>query len=131
MRALAAALSVCLLAAPARAEVKATFVGPGTYATAGGCAKLEAIAKGGEKNAGTVPETLDQDGFHGWEGACTFHSITETVQGKAWKANLKCFEGADESQESDMFERLDANRINVTIMGEATIFERCKTEEAK
>jgi len=128
---LALGLGLLALAAHAQAEVKGTFIGEGTYATAEGCNKLAAILAGGEKNVGTVPETLDQDGFHGWEGDCTFHSFTEKSKGKVWTANMKCFEGADESQESDIFERLDDGRIQVTVMGKATVFQRCKNEGAK
>jgi hypothetical protein len=130
-RIMAAALLLAGFTGAAQAEKKGTFIGPGTYATAEGCQKLAKIEAGGDKNAGTVPETLDEDGFHSWEGSCSFHSFTETVKGKKWKANLKCFEEADESQESDIFERLDDGRIQVTVMGNSTVFEHCKTKEAK
>lgn len=124
-------LMVLLSVAPVAAEVRGTFVGPGTYATVEGCEKLRAIAAGTARNVTTVPETLTAEGFLGWEGACTFHSITEVEKGKKWTANLKCFEGADESKESDVFERLPDGRIKVTIMGNATIFELCNPKEAK
>lgn len=109
----------------ARAAVKGTFVGPGTYATEEGCKKLAAIQAGGDKNVGTVPETLTEDGFMSWEGGCTFTSFTEKDKGRIWTANLKCFEGADESKESDVFERLDDRRIKMTVMGNATVLQRC------
>lgn len=121
-----------LLAAPdAHADVKASFVGPGTYATKEGCAKLEALAKGADRNAGTVPETLTEDGFKGWEGACTFVSFTETVPGKKWKAAMDCHEGAQAGPESDIFERLDDGTIRVTVMDNPTILERCSSEEGR
>lgn len=128
---LGAVLTVLVSMAPAAAEVRGTFVGPGTYATAEGCEKLKAIAAGAARNVTTVPETLTAEGFLGWEGACSFHSITEVEKGKKWTANLKCFEGADESKESDIFERLPDGSIKVTIMGNDMIFVRCDSTEGK
>ncbi|MEQ1718075.1 MAG: hypothetical protein ABL907_19210 [Hyphomicrobium sp.] len=122
---------IAMFATPASAEMMGDFVGPGTYATAEGCKKLAAIAAGTPRNVATVPETLTIEGFAGWEGGCTFHSITEVVKGKKWTANLKCFEGADESQESDVFERMPDGAIKVTIMGSDTTFVRCDGEKGK
>ena len=126
-------VSVLLLSfsAPSRAEVKGTFVGPGTYATADGCEKLAKIAAGGNKNVGTVPETLTVDGFIGWEGACTFRSITEKQAGKVWTAKMDCFEGATEGPESDIFERLPDGTLKVTIMDSSTIMQRCEPDKGK
>jgi hypothetical protein len=122
---------IAMLATPAFAEVKGTFIGPGTYATAEGCVKLKAIAAGTARNVSTVPETLTMDGFLGWEGACSFRSITETVKGKTWKASMDCYEGADEGPESDIFERLPDGSIKVTVMGKETTFVRCDGEKGK
>lgn len=119
------------LTATAAADVVGTFVGPGTYATAEGCKKLEAIAAGGFKNVETVPETLTMQGFLGWEGACSFRSITEVEKGKKWKAAMDCHEGAQEGPESDIFERVDARTIKVTVMGNDTMFVRCDGKEGK
>jgi hypothetical protein len=115
----------------AHAAVKGTFVGPGTYATEEGCKKRAAIQASGDKNAGTVPETLTEDGFMSWEGGCSFTSFTEKDKGRMWTANLKCFESADESKESDVFERLDDRRIKMTVMGNATLLQRCDAEKGK
>jgi hypothetical protein len=118
-------LAICVGTEHAHAAVKGTFVGPGIYATEEGCKKLADIEAGGDKNAGTVPETLTEDGFETWEGGCTFTSFTEKEKGRVWTANLKCFESADESQESDVFERLEDGKIKMTVMGNATLLQRC------
>jgi hypothetical protein len=119
------------LAQPASAEVKGAFIGPGTYATDEGCKKLAVLAAGGDRNVGTVPETLTEDGFMSWEGGCTFTSFTEKEKGRIWTANLKCFEGADESKESDVFERLDDGKIKMTVMGNAIVLQRCDADKGK
>lgn len=133
MRMILAGAVMALMSLPAAAEpktVKAGFIS-GTYATAEGCKKLDAIAKGGPKNVGTVPETLTAEGFDGWEGGCSFTSIKETEKGKAWVAQMACAEGAEENTETDTFELRPDGTIKVTNEGKATIFERCKTKEAK
>lgn len=117
------------LSSPASAEVKGDFVGPGVYALPGRCDKVEALAKGGPKNVETVPETLTVNGFEGWEGACTFRSITEIETGKKWKASMDCHEGAEEGPESDIFERLDDGSLKVTVMGNESIFVRCDKDK--
>lgn len=116
---------------PAHAAVKGTFVGPGTYATEEGCKKLAAIESGGDKNAGTAPETLTEDGFETWEGACTFTSFTEKDKGRSWTARMACAEEALEGTESDLFERLDDGKIRVTVMEKATLLQRCDAEKGK
>lgn len=115
----------------AAAEVKGTFIGPGTYATVEGCEKLKKIASGGNKNVGTVPEVLTVDGFLTWEGACTFRSFTEKERGRIWSANMDCAEGITEEAESDTFEKLADGSFKVTIMGDATIFQRCDSDKGK
>ena len=129
----AAGVASLLLGVPSMAEpveVEAPFI-QGTYASGEGCKKLDAIANGGPKNVGTVPETLTRKGFETWEGGCSFTSIKETVTGKTWVAGMACMESADESTETDTFELLADGRIQVTVEGKTTIFERCKTKEAK
>ena len=126
-----AGVVVCLLSLPCQAEVKGAFVGPGTYATKEGCEKLAKIAAGGEKNVGTVPETLTMDGFASWEGACTFSSITENKKGKVWQVKMQCAEEATEGPESDVFERLADGTIKVTVMDTSTVLQRCDTEKGK
>ncbi|MBK9079456.1 MAG: hypothetical protein WBP38_03325 [Hyphomicrobium sp.] len=133
MRTLTAAIvfaSVASVSAQADvAVVKGTFVGAGTYATDEGCKKLAALAAGGDKNVGTVPETLTEDGFEGWEGSCTFTSFTEIEKGKKWKVLMHCTDGPDEGPESDIFERLPDGKLKVTVMDNATIFQRCDTDK--
>ncbi len=120
-----------LAAVPARAAVKGTFIGPGTYATADGCEKLKALAAGADKNVGTVPETLTEDGFSSWEGTCTFTSFTEKDQGRMWSAAMNCAEGANEGPESDIFERMLDGSIKVTVMNSATTLVRCDADKGK
>lgn len=127
-------LALIVAAGPARADVKVvkgSFIGEGTYATADGCKKLTALTAGGDRNVGTVPETLTVDGFEGWEGGCTFTSFTEIEKDKKWKALMHCAEGPDEGPESDIFERMPDGKIKVTVMDNATIFERCDAEKGK
>lgn len=118
------------LSSTAAADVPATFVGPGTYATAEGCKTLREVAAGTFK-AGALPPTLTTQGFIGLEGTCSFRSITEVVPGTKWKAAMDCHESAPEGPESDLFERLPDGSIKVTIMGNDTIFVRCDGNEGK
>lgn len=129
MRFLPALAVLTALGVPAFADVKGAFVGPGTYATKEGCEKLKALAAGADRNADTVPETLTENGFEGWEGACTFRSITEAEPGKKWTASMDCHEGAEEGPESDIFERLADGAIKVTVMDNETVLQRCDTEK--
>jgi hypothetical protein len=126
------ALGLCLFAAPALAgEVKGTFIGPGVYATPEGCAKWKAVEAGGDRNVETVPDVLSQDGFSGWEGACTFRSIIEMEPGKMWKASMDCHEGATEGPETDIFEKLPDGSLKMTIMDHATTLVRCDADKGK
>ncbi len=118
-------------ATSALAAVKGSFIGPGTYATADGCKKLAAIEAGGDKNVETTPETLTEDGFASWEGACTFASFTEKDKGRSWTAHMACAEESDEGTESDLFEKLDDGKIKVTVMESATVLQRCDAEKGK
>ena len=70
-RLVVAALSVGACAS-AEAGASAYFLGTSVYATEEGCVKLKALAAGGPKNVGTVPETLTSQGFKSWEGGCAF-----------------------------------------------------------
>lgn len=130
MRILVAVVLLGAMCAPALAGKKANFIN-GTFATADGCKKLDALAAGAARNVGTVPETLTADGFQSWEGGCTFTSIKQKVKGRKWVARMACGEAAEEHTETDTFVRLDDGRLKVTVEGKATIFERCKTKEAK
>ena len=128
---IALTVDLSALNAPARAAVKGTFIGPGIYATQDGCEKLKALAAGGDKNVGTVPETLTEDGFSSWEGTCTFKSFTEKEKGRMWSAAMDCAEGATEGPESDVFERILDGSIKVTVMNSATTLVRCDTDKGK
>jgi hypothetical protein len=131
---LAIPLAVAMASTSSYAEVKAikgTFVGPGTYATAKGCEKLAAVNSGGDKNVGTVPETLTDDGFQTWEGDCTFTSFTEIEKDKKWNVLMHCSEGPDDGPEHDVFERLADGGLKVTVMANSTILQRCDAEKGK
>ncbi len=132
---IALALAVPALSAfsgvPAFAGVKGTFIGAGSYATKEGCEKLKAIDAGGDRNVETAPDVLTEDGFMGWEGACTFKSITEKEPGKMWSAAMDCAEGASEGPETDIFEKMLDGSIKVTVMGNATTLVRCDAEKGK
>ena len=123
--------ALVLFPLPAIAAVKATFIGPGTYATAEGCAKLKALEAGGDKNVEMTPELLTEDGFTSWEGACTFVSITEKEKDRMWSASMDCAEGATEGPESDIFEKMPDGTIKVTVMGSATTLLRCDADKGK
>lgn len=124
------AATLCMTSTDVRADdaaVKGTFIGQGTYATAEGCKKLAAIAAGGDENVGTVPETLTEDGFDSWEGSCAFVSVSEVAAGKKWKAQMQCVEGAEEVEETDLFERLSDGTLKVTQDDHVTVLQRCDT----
>jgi hypothetical protein len=104
---------------PARG--KGTFLGPGIYATKDGCKKLAALTAGGDKNVATVPETLTEDGFEGWEGSC-FHLDHRTKKGKKWRALMHCFDDPEVGPESDIFERMPDGRLKVTVMAKPRFF---------
>ena len=131
MRLFAALTATAALTCAAHAGGKGSFIGPGTYATQEGCEKLAKIAAGGNKNAGTVPEALTVDGFLGWEGACSFRSVTEKVKGRIWSANMDCAEGITDETESDTFEKLPDGSFKVTVMDNSTIYQRCDTAKGK
>lgn len=127
-RTLLSAACLALAAAPATADVKIPFIGAAVYATKEGCEKLKALAAGGEKNVATVPEFLTEDRFGGWEGGCTFASLTETQAGRAWEVQKTCFEGEDETQTTDIFELdVTTKAIAVTEKGQTapTVFLPC------
>ena len=121
-------LTAAIVSTAARADdaaVKGAFIGPGTYATAEGCKKLAAIEAGGDQNVGTVPETLTEDGFDSWEGSCAFVSVSVVETGKKWKAQMQCVEGAEEVEETDIFERMPDGTLKVTQDDHVTVLQRC------
>ena len=129
MRVILLAAVLAILSAPASAAMKGTFIGPGTYATKEGCAKLKVLDAGGDRNVGTVPETLTEDGFLTWEGGCTFRSVTEKEKARLWSAQMDCAEEAEEGTELDVFEKMPDGSIKVTVMGKATTLVRCDAEK--
>ena len=42
---------------------------------------------------------------------------------------MHCTDGPDEGPESDIFERLPDGKLKVTVMDNATIFQRCDTDK--
>jgi hypothetical protein len=123
----AVALSLAVL--PAAAQTKAPFIGDKVYATVDGCVKLKAIAAGGDKNAGTVPEFLTAFGFGGWEESCAFTAIKEAMPGRAWDVAMNCFGGADEYASTERFE-FDAATLAITVTEpvekKSTVFLPCE-----
>lgn len=141
-RMLLAATLIAASALPIAAEpVKGNFIGPGTYAWRdGGCAKLDAIAKGGPKNIETTPETLDADGLHHWETGCSFKSIKEVAKGRKWVARMVCHnEDGKESPETNTFvkqrdgsiEMIDGDGKVVNDGTETVVFVRCDAGKGK
>lgn len=112
-------------------SVQADFIGADIYATADGCSKVAALAAGAERNLTSVPDTLTRNGYEGWEGGCTFTSITELEPGKKWKAEMACAEGAEEGTETDIFERLADGKLKIIVNDTATILERCDAAKGK
>lgn len=115
----------------AAGNARAVFLTSGTYATEEGCAKLKALAKGGPRNVGTVPETLTTQGFKSWEGGCAFASIHEKKRHKLYVARMTCFEGADRWTEKNEFELdLTAGAVKVTTLDKdrkTTVYKKCDT----
>lgn len=116
-----AGLAGAVLSDVAIAEVRAEFI-VGTYAMEGRCEMLAKLEAGGPRNVATVPETLDADGFHTWEGGCTFVAIRETEQGHEWVATMSCAEGAEEWGETDTF-LLDPSNGRITVVADDTTVE--------
>ena len=55
--------------------------------------------------------------------------LNEIEKGKKWKVLMHCTDGPDEGPESDIFERLPDGKLKVTVMDNATIFQRCDTDK--
>lgn len=127
-----AILSILIaMAVPAYADMESMFIGEGTYASEEGCRKLAALAAGGDRNLGTVPETLTAEGFEGWEHRCTFTSISEKIEGRSWVAKMTCTEGDSEDERTTTFEKLDGDRFKMTTDGETDIYVRCGAVKGK
>ncbi|KAB2845950.1 MAG: hypothetical protein F9K44_16200 [Hyphomicrobiaceae bacterium] len=115
---IALSLVVAMLASAAAQQknaLKAAFIDGAYTIGTKGCAKLKAIERGGPKSLNTVPWTLDADGFHGWEGGCTFSKITEALKGKEWLIEAECAEAAEESKESYRLVRTSPTTFAITL----------------
>lgn len=120
-------------AAVADEPVKADFL-DGTYVmSADDCAKLQKLEAGAEPSLNEVPWSVDKDGFHSWEGNCTFSKITETTPGTAWRAEAECTDAADESVEAYTFEKKDDGTFLVQLEGEdePVTYQRCETRKGQ
>lgn len=132
--AMIAAVSLVATAAATQAAdaVKAPDFVKGIWATEDGCKKQAAIDAGGPKSVETTPETLTPDGYKGWEGGCTFTSVTENGPGK-WTVKTDCHEAVEEWQDTEQWE-LDSTgtRLIVMVEDQVTEFLRCDAgKEAK
>lgn len=124
--------TVLLTATAASAQETAAFLGTQTYATTEGCAKLKALAAGGDRNISTVPETLSSKGFDGWEHSCTFKSVTENEAGKSWKVVSSCEEGESQWDDTQVFEKAgDTFKVLGEGEEEATVYAVCDAPPAK
>lgn len=128
---------ICLFAliasTPAAAQVKATFL-DGTYVmSTEACDKLARLAEGGPQSIGTVPWRVDRDGFHYWEGGCSFTRIVETRKGGEWQVSALCREGPDKSAEDYTFVRNADGTFAVRLKGEKKPrrYSRCEVEKRK
>ena len=134
-RLVVAALSLGACAS-AEAGASAYFLGTAVYATEEGCVKLKALAAGGPKNVGTVPETLTSGGFKSWEGGCAFGSIQERRRHKLYVSRMTCFEGPERWLEKNSFELdLKARTVTVTVAEgrtkKTTVFKKCDAGKGK
>jgi len=109
------------------AKETASFI-EGTYATVKGCKMLEKLADGTPRTISTVPDTLDKNGFHGWEGGCEFTKIFEHMPGKVWTGLMYCVEGNAINAPNMVFLRdEDDNSFEVLQAGNDSpeVFHRC------
>lgn len=128
-------LSCLLLAAPAVADepVQADFL-DGTYVmSAEDCDKLQKLSDGGEPSLNAVPWSVDKEGFHSWEGSCTFAKITETKPGAEWRVEAQCTDAADESVEAYTFEKKDDGTFLIQLEGEdePVAYQRCEVKKGQ
>ena len=128
---LIACLALALSAAPAFAadrHIKATFIGPGVFATEPDCRRLEALAAGAVRNLDSVPEKLTEDGIVGWENGCFFTKVTEQTKGRVWVARMNCGEGAQNWRETRTFRPGANGSWQVTLRRRSTQYLRCETK---
>lgn len=128
----AAAIAASIGATAALARERAGFI-RGSFATADGCRKLEAIANGGPRNVATVPDVLTADGFKGWEGACEFTKVFEHEPGQSWVALMLCSEGATTTPATYAFVKSGDDAFDVSLSGgagEPEEWKRCAAADA-
>lgn len=128
-----AALASPQLAAPAHAQLTATFL-DGTYTMSDeACMKLRALAAGGPRNARTVPWHVMRTGIGHWEGACGYRKITERKKGAEWRIEAVCHEGPSQSREVWTWVRKGDGVYDVKLRGEKTAkrYTRCDLEKGK
>lgn len=125
--------AVSIVPAGVLAGQQAAFLGQGTFATESGCAQLKALSEGGDRNISTVPETLSQNGFEGWEHSCSFQSIQETEKAEQWQADVTCIEGENQWNEKLTFEKTGDQTFKVTSDGqdEAMHYAVCDAPASK
>jgi hypothetical protein len=110
-----AALALVSLALPAHAQLKAKFI-DGTYVfTVDGCAKLKALAAGGNQSISTVPWYVTADGISYWEGGCGFTKIKPGKKKNEWKVTASCGEEDGESTESYTYLKTSPTTFSVTL----------------
>ena len=104
-------------------HIKAAFLGSGTYATAGDCARLRAREAGAEKTIANVPELLTAGGFKGHENGCWFLSIR--AKGRSFVARMDCGDGPESWNETVIFKRGTGDSFDGTVKGITTRYLRC------
>lgn len=118
---------------PASAQVEARFLG-GTYVmSAEACDKLNKLADGATRSVATVPWSVDETGFHSWEGGCDFTKVTERRKGREWVVQATCIEGPDEDKETYTFVKNANGSFAVTLQGERKprTYTRCDVKKGK
>ncbi|MGH1418608.1 MAG: hypothetical protein ACRBCJ_07105 [Hyphomicrobiaceae bacterium] len=117
----------------ALAQVKADFL-VGTFASAKGCKMYNKLQAGTPRSIETVPDTLDADGFHGWEGACEFTKVWQHQPGMIWQALMYCSEGNTAGPQMFSFARdPETGTFDVSSIGqqEPETFHLCDKKKDK
>ncbi len=125
--------SVTVTTSLALAQGKADFL-MGTFASTQGCAMHNKLKTGTPRSIETVPDTLDADGFHGWEGACEFTKVWEHETGSVWQALMYCSEGNTAGPQIFSFVRdPETGTFDVSSIGqqEPETFQSCDEKKDK
>jgi len=119
------ALLLSIATASAAEPVKASFL-DGVWATEDGCIKQAALDAGADRNVESVPETLTADGYHMWEGSCTFASVAGNGERK-WTVKTSCGQEAEEWEDTESWVMDPGGaRLEVTLEDKKTEFVRCE-----